>query len=136
MATAGDSYEVELKEAHLNWGTYRHTNTRDLRPGEGYIPIPAHIAKQLNIYNIHNPGLGHNLFNVSSSDQFIQNELLKAQGGTDRTSIYAKQFSIENNLSRIGEWYAYTNANIGDRVRVEWLSETNILITLISQQSV
>ena len=65
-----------------------------------------------------------------------QNELLKAQGGTDRTSIYAKQFSIENNLSRIGEWYAYTNANIGDRVRVEWLSETDILITLISQQSV
>ena len=136
MATAGDSYEVELKEAHLNWGTYRHTKTRDLRPGEGYIPIPAHIARQLNIYNIRNQGLGHNLFNVSSSDQFIQNELLKAQGGTDRTSIYAKQFSIEKNLSRIGEWYAYTNANIGDRVRVEWLSETDILITLISQQSV
>ena len=136
MAIAGDYYEVELREAHLNWGTYRHTNTRDLRPGEGYIPIPAHIARQSNIYNIHNPGLGHNLFNVSSSDQFIQNELLKAQGGTDRTSIYAKQFSIENNLSRIGEWYAYTNANIGDIVRVEWLSETDILITLISQQSV
>lgn len=134
MATAGDSYEVELKEAHLNWGTYRHTNTRDLRPGEGYIPIPAHIARQLNIYNNHNSGYGHNLFNVSSSDQFIQNESLKAQGGTDRTSSYAKQFSIENNLSRIGEWYAHTNANIGDRVRVEWLSETDILITLIRQQ--
>ena len=85
------------------------------------------MRKVLNAQNL-------NLVRKWLDSSIILIELLKAQGGKDQTSIYTKQFSIENNLSRIGEWYAHTNANIGDRVRVEWLSETDILITLIRQQ--
>jgi hypothetical protein len=41
MANAGDIFTVTLKKCHIGWGTYRHTNTRTKRKGEGYLPIPA-----------------------------------------------------------------------------------------------
>ena len=40
MAHEGDYYTVVLKEAHLNWGEHRHTGTREIVEGEGYVPIP------------------------------------------------------------------------------------------------
>lgn len=51
MAHKGDYYTVVLKEAHLNWGEHRHTGTREIVEGEGYVPIPLEQAQKLNIIN-------------------------------------------------------------------------------------
>ncbi len=51
MAKEGDSYRVELKKTHIEWGVYRHTDTRDIIYGEGYIKIPADVARSFNITN-------------------------------------------------------------------------------------
>lgn len=45
MAHKGDYYTVVLKEAHLNWGEHRHTGTREIVEGEGYVPIPLEQAQ-------------------------------------------------------------------------------------------
>ena len=36
MAIAGNNYTVTLKNAHLNWGEYRDSQTRMPISGEGY----------------------------------------------------------------------------------------------------
>lgn len=43
------SYEITLKHTHLEWCSYRYTNSRGVVYGEGYIPIPANVAYSNNI---------------------------------------------------------------------------------------
>jgi len=132
MPRSGDYYEVEIKAPHLGWGDYRYTDTRPTIYGEGYIKIPAREAKSLGIYNSNLQGdiLGVNIFNCSSSDGIYRGQL-KAQGSSRSGEIYAKQFAENGYLQGIGRWYKDCGATIGDYVRVEWLSETDIIITLI-----
>lgn len=137
MAQAGDVFEVELRACHLDWGDdTRHTRTRASRSGEAYIPIPSYESHEIGIYNSNysNVGLGYNQFNVVSVDNFFNNEtndIMLAQGCSEAGSVYAKQFSIRNNLRRLGEWYRYNNARPGDVVRVSWVDENNIILELI-----
>ena len=137
MAQAGDVFEVELKACHLDWGDdTRHTTTRVPRSGEAYIPIPSCESHKLEIYNSNNSnvGLGYNQFNVISTDSFFNtetNDIMLAQGCSEAGSVYAKQFSILNNLQRLGEWYRYNNARPGDVVKVSWVSFNNIILELI-----
>ena len=137
MAQAGDVFEVELRACHLDWGDVtRHTTTRTSRSGEGYIPIPSTASHNIGIYNSNhsNLGLGYNQFNVISVDNFFNNEtndIMLAQGCSEAGNEYAKQFSILNNLRRLGEWYQYTNARPGNVVRVSWLNSTDIILELI-----
>ena len=137
MAQAGDVFEVELRACHLDWGDEtRHTATRNSRSGEGYIPIPSTASHNIGIYNSNhsNQGLGYNQFNVISVDNFFNNEthdIMLAQGCSEAGNEYAKQFSILNNLRRLGEWYQYTNARPGNVVRVSWLNSTDIILELI-----
>lgn len=49
--------------------------------------------------------------------------------------IHAKQFSADGNLKAIGSWYASMGADIGDKVRVTWISPTNIEIEILWQQN-
>jgi hypothetical protein len=51
MPNSGDYFTVKLKNAHLGWGTHRHTNSRKRRNGEAYLKIPASVAYSLNITN-------------------------------------------------------------------------------------
>ena len=51
MPNRGDNFTVKLKNAHLGWGTHRHTNSRKRRNGEAYLKIPASVAYSLNITN-------------------------------------------------------------------------------------
>lgn len=137
MAQAGDVFEVELKACHLDWGDdTRHTTTRVPRSGEAYIPIPSCESHRLEIYNSNNSnvGLGYNQFNVISTDSFFNtetNDIMLAQGCSEAGSVYVKQFSILNNLQRLGEWYCYNNARPGDVVKVSWVSFNNIILELI-----
>ncbi len=133
MADANDSFVVELKEAHLNWGQYRNTDSREFIEGEAYIPIPKTYALQYSIFNSnHNQsGLGYNLFRASSEDGYLQNVMLLAQGSSSAGEEYAKQFSVQGNLQRIGDWYRNQNARPGDFVRVVWRNPEEVLLTII-----
>lgn len=130
MAQAGDSYVVELKQAHLEWGEHRYTNSRGIVYGEGYIPIRAEDAYRFNIQNQNGTGyrdiMGVNLFNCESSDGLFRG-VLRAQGNQSNAR-FAKQFAGDNNLKAIGLWYSQIDAQVGDRVKVTWLSPTDIKI--------
>lgn len=133
MARAGDYYIVDLKQAHLEWGSHRYTDSRGIVYGEGYIQIPADIAYRLKLYNNngtrHTDILGENLFNCTSADGLFEG-VLRAQGNQPNKN-YAKQFSGDKNLKSVGSWYQSIAANIGDRIKVTWTSPTDIIIERI-----
>jgi len=135
MAIAGNSYTVEIKQAHLEWGSHRHTNTRGIVYGEGYIHIPSEYASHFNIFNSnYNNGadvLGINIFNCSSVDGFFNNTRLKAAGCSRGGNTHAKQFQGNRNLKAIGDWYHHVGAQVGDIVKVTWTSPNDILIELL-----
>ena len=134
MANTGDSYVVTLSEAHLGWGTHRYTNTRPRIEGERYLPIPRRDAQRLNIVNSNATGgrdvFGQNLFHCTSADGFF-NAVFKAQGCVREGDIYAKQFSVNNDLQALNAWYDHINAHVGDCIRVTWTSPTDIVIERI-----
>ena len=70
MATAGNTYTITLKKAHLEWGTHRYTGTRAQIYGEGYLPIPKARATAFGVYNSNQTGgtdvLGVNIFNANT----------------------------------------------------------------------
>lgn len=129
MPTAGNSYTITLKKAHLEWGTHRYTGSRGLVYGEGYIPIPGDIAELFNIYNGNNrsTGLGFNIYNCTSADGHFSGTV-KAAGSRHAGDIYAKQFEGNGDLKAIGTWFAHCNARVGDHVEVIWTSSTDIVI--------
>lgn len=133
MAIAGNSYIKPLSPSHLRWGTYRNTTTRNRISGEGYIPLPKKYARAFNIYNSNNTttGLGYNLFRASSTDGFLNNVLLLAQGCSTAGDVYAKQFSVQGDLTMIGAWYRNQNATTNNSVRVTWTSPTDIILAII-----
>lgn len=135
MPRRGDYYEVKLKAPHLGWGNYRYTDTRPIIYGEGYIKIPSRVANSLRIYNSNLQGdmLGVNIFNCRSTDGLYSGQL-KAQGCSRAGDVCAKQFAEIGHLQGIGTWYRNCQAKIDDYVRVEWISETDIEITLMKNQ--
>src|SRR5690606_38271386 len=106
---AGDSFITTLNQAHLEWGTHRHTNSRGFIYGEGYLHIPRSDAMRIGIYNSNQPG-ATNTFNCSSADGFLSNVLIKASGSSSAGDIYAKQFQGNGNLQLIGNWFGHLNA--------------------------
>lgn len=134
MAKAGDKFIVELRKTHLGWGTHRYTNSRDIIPGEGYIPIPSQYAKLYQLYNSNKTNgmdiLGENIFNFVTDDDFLRGQL-KSQGCKDSGAIFAKQFSVNDDLKALGTWYAHVNMQVGDKVEVLFTSPTDIIIRKI-----
>lgn len=134
MANTGDSYIVELKAAHLGWGTHRRTNTRERVEGECYLPIPVRYARRFNLYNSNATDgqdiLGQNIFHCTSADGFFEEDF-KAQGCSTEGSIYAKQFSVNNDLQALCAWYDHINAQVGDFIQIVWTSPTDIVIERI-----
>ncbi|MGL5716562.1 MAG: hypothetical protein ACRCX2_26345 [Paraclostridium sp.] len=131
MAVAGDSYIVEIGEAHLNWGTHRYTNSRGMVYGEGYIQIPKQYARNFDIYNSNyqnGDALGINIFNCSSDDGFLDDVQLKSCGNSFAGDTYAKQFQGNGSLQTIGAWYHHVGAQVGDYVEVTWTSPIDIVI--------
>ena len=106
MARVGDSYDIELKEAHLSWGTHRYTYTRDRIYGEGYLPIPRRYAVAYEIFNGNNgiDTFGKNLFECHSVDG-LYSGVLRAQGCSTANDVYAKQFSEDGNLKGMQSYF-------------------------------
>lgn len=130
MANAGDSFTVILKRPHLEWGSYRHTSSRGIVYGEGYIQIPSDDAYRYDLLNSNGTGghdvLGQNIFNCRSADGFFSGEV-KAQGD-QANKCYAKQLAGNDNLKAIGDWYYAIGAEVDDIVKVTWVSPTDIII--------
>ena len=133
MPKAGDSFIVTLTNSQLDWGNYRNPTNRDYVEGEGYIAIPRQYARSYGIFNSKHSitGLGYNEFIASSSDGFINNEILLAQGNMEAGDPYAKNFAIKGDLKRIGAWFAYAGASVGSQVRVIFTSQTDVLLEII-----
>lgn len=119
MATTGDFFTTELQEVHLNWGTVSRDGLRHRHPDEAYIPIHSNDAIRLNLIN-----------DGTTFDVHGQNFQVKATG--IQNSSYGKNLSSSGNLKLLGRYLkGCLNANPGDTVRVEWLSDTEVEITLI-----
>jgi len=129
MPNTGDSFTTTLKQAHLEWGSHRHTNSRGIIYGEGYLQIPAQIARNLNITNSNSTN--NNVYLCSSNDNFLTNVNLKATSCSHAGSIYAKQFHGSGNLKLLGDWFHHINAQIGDQIRIDFISPNQILLIKI-----
>ena len=128
MPSANDVFITTLKKAHLEWGSHRHTLTRDIIYGEGYLQIPAREARRLNINNSNLSG-GNTIYLCNSSDGFLKNINLKASGSSNAGDIHAKQFHGRGNLKVLGDWFNHVQAQIGDQIEIKWVSPTEVLIT-------
>jgi hypothetical protein len=127
MPKAGDTFTIELKKSHLEWGTHRYKYTRKRIHGEGYLPIPRPWAKSLSIFNRNHRNGGY-ICNCTSSDGFLKDVSLKAAGCNKRGDVYAKQFQGNGNLRIIGSWFNAIGAGVGDYVKITWISPTDIII--------
>lgn len=130
MPTTGNSYIATLKKTHLGWGTHRKTNSRPKIKNEGYIPIPYKYAFGFQITNLHYKKR-NNVYKFSTSDKFYVDQELKASGNRKKGDIYAKNLHGNGDLKLLGAWFKNINAQIGDKIKVEFISPTEILLTKI-----
>lgn len=129
MPKKGDSFEVTLRETHVAWGEHRHTSSRNLIRGEAYIPIPRNVAMELNIYNRdRGEGIGHNEYFAKSFDGNYEG-IVKMSGNQRRGDPHAKNIAESGNLKGFNEWFNNAGITIGTRLRIEWISSTEILFT-------
>ena len=129
MPNTGDSFITTLQQAHLEWGSHRYTSTRNIIYGEGYLQISADIAYGLGITN-NNLAAGNSEYDFNTSDGFITDGKLLASGNQSNPQ-YAKQFQGSGDLKLLGDWFHHINAQIGDRIQVDFISPTRILLTKI-----
>lgn len=130
MPNAGDTYIIELKKSHIEWGTHRYKSTRKRIYGEGYLPIPRGFAITHNIFNSNHSSGGY-MCNCTSKDGHLKNVRLKAAGSYKRGDVYAKQFQGNGNLRLLGSWFKEIEAAVGDCVKITWISPTEIIIEKI-----
>lgn len=127
MPATGQTFVTTLKKAHLEWGSHRHTSTRGIRYGEGYLQIPADEAYRCEITNDKEPARSQ-VYNFSTSDGFITNGQLKASGNQAQEE-YAKQFHGSGNLELLGDWFNHIDAQIDDQIEIKFISPADILLT-------
>lgn len=125
MPKTGDSFITILKKAHLKWGEHRHTSTRGIIIGEGYLKIPASIAYNFEITNKKSRARSAE-YDFSTSDGF-RGKLLAA--GNQNRPQFAKQFQGSGNLRLLGDWFNRIDAHIGDQIEIKFVSPTKILLT-------
>lgn len=130
MPVARDSFITTLKQAHLEWGSHRHTNSRGIIYGEGYLQIPISEARRINIYNSNQAG-GNTTYICNSTDGYLNNVRVKASGCIRAGDVYAKQFHGRGNLTLFGDWFNHVNAVMGDRVEIRWTSPTEFTIRIV-----
>ena len=136
MPNRGDQFTVTLGSTNIEWGTYRYTNSRPHITGECYIPIPSSHAHQYGIYNSNHTRargqdiLGINVFNAQSADGYF-NGIVKTSGSSQAGNIYAKNLSGQGNLKAFNDWFNHMGVTVGTSIIVEWISQTEILFTII-----
>lgn len=127
MPTKGDYYIVEVKPSHIDWGTYRNPTNRDPVKGESYVKIPSRYARNFDIkrgtfYTAHFKN-GHPSMPIKAS----------GNGPVDDDIQYAKQFEgIGNGACKaFTPWYQACGVMVGDKIKVEFTSSTDITFSKI-----
>ena len=127
MPNTNDSFTTTLKQAHLEWGSHRHTSTRGTIYGEGYLQIPRPIARSLSIHNT-NQNVISEIYSCTPLNGNTEIFEIKAAGSENSEDILAKQFQGNNNLKTIGSWFYSVNAQIDDEVEIIWTSPSCLTI--------
>lgn len=129
MAKKGDKYVVEVKRAHIEWGVYRHSNSRDIIRGESYVKIPSKEARRLRILR----GTQYIAHFTNGSPAIC----IKASGNgpMENGYQYAKQFEGvgAGACKAFTPWYQASNVEVGDLVLVEFLSSKDIEFSIIKK---
>ena len=123
MAKSGDYYIVEVLEPHANWGTYRNPTNRKPIDGETYVKIPAKYARQFKIER-------ETKYIAYFENNFPAMEIKASGNGPFENGIqYAKQFEGigKGACKAFTPWYRECDIQVGDNIKVEFLSPTEIL---------
>ncbi len=125
LSRTGQSFDVVLKKAHLNWGTEGASRIIKKRNEyEVYIPISIHNAQKYNIKT-------GEIFDCSSDDGYFQGPL-KATGSQGKKLDFGKNFYKEGDLRALGYWLKdRLKASEGDIVRITFTGENSMLLTFI-----
>lgn len=125
MAIAGNNYIVEVKPSHIDWGEYRNPTNREPIEGESYVKIPSQYARQ---------------YDIKRGDRFIAHfsnghpsmEIKASGNGPYQNGIqYAKQFEGIGigACKAFTPWYRQCGIKVGDKILVEFISETEVVFT-------
>ena len=98
MPNKGDSFTIELKPAHMKWGIYRYTYTRDHIRGKGIFRYLG--LMQDNIISITVIKSEAETEYESCSADGIFHGILLAQGCSRKGDVYAKQFAEKRTSKR------------------------------------
>jgi hypothetical protein len=120
----GKYFDVLLKRAHINWGTESSPHVlRNRNEYEAYLPISMEHARMFNMKT-------GDVFNGFSKDGFFEGRL-KATGSQGKSKEYAKNLYKDGDLRALGYWLIdRMNAKPGDTVRIEFIEEDVIELTL------
>lgn len=124
------TFITEIKEAHINWGTYRKTNSRKKIIGESYVHIPSNAALDFNI-------IRGNQYKAYFSDCEESIDIKAAGNGKLVDNVqYAKQFEGigYGACKAFTPWYERNNAEVGDKVKVTFLSKDELLFEIIKSE--
>ena len=125
MPVAGDSYIVEVKPSHIDWGKYRNPTNREPIDGESYVKIPSEYAKKFKIKR-------GDRFVARFSNGYPSMEIKASGNGPCEAGIqYAKQFEGvgAGACKAFTPWYRLCNTRVGDAISVKFISSTEILFT-------
>ncbi len=125
MTRIGKSFEVEVLEAHRDWGVFRHSNTRAPIEGESYVKIPAREARRLNLKR-------GDRFTAYFDNEHPSMEIKASGNGPLENDLqYAKQFEGigPGACKAFTPWFESMDVKVGDTIKVKFLSETEILFS-------
>lgn len=127
MPSAGDSYVVQVKPSHIDWGEYRNPTNREPINGESYVKIPSEYARRYRIvrgtfYTAH--------FVNGNPDMRIK---ASGNGPLENGVQLAKQFEGVGHgaCKAFTPWYQSSGIGVGDWIKVEFLSPTDILFSKV-----
>ena len=126
MPKAGDSYIVTIQPSHIDWGDKnRNPTNRAPISGESYVAIPVRYAREYGIYR----GDTYNATFANGADPIR----IKAAGNGTADGTYPKQFEGigQGACKAFTPWYISCQAEVGDRVKVEFTSPDDVVFTML-----
>ena len=127
MPQTGDKYVVEIKPSHIDWGEFRNPTNRNFIEGESYVKIPSNAARQFGLVR----GSTYTAHFANDHDSI---QIKAAGNGPFENGVqYAKQFEGIGigACKAFTPWYVSCNAQIGDKVQVEFITPTDVKFTLL-----
>lgn len=129
MPNKNDFYEVEIRPSHLKWGEFRNHKNRVIVYGESYVKIPSEIAREFNI-------IRGSIFRAYFTNSVESFEIKASGNGPIENDVQlAKQFEGVGSgaCKAFTPWYKSNDAEVGDIVKVTFLSSSEILFEIIKK---